>query len=42
MTGDVTEAYLDRVEAARDAAPRSTEEEVPKAQMNLHFSVGTD
>ncbi len=42
VTGDVTEAYLYRVEAARDAAPRSTEEEVPKAQMNLHFSVGTD
>jgi amidophosphoribosyltransferase len=42
VTGDVTEAYLYRVEAARDAAPRSTEEDVPKAQMNLHFSVGTD
>jgi len=42
VTGDVTESYLYRVEAARDAAPSAPEEEVPKSQMNLHFSVGTD
>ena len=38
---DVTE-YLDRIEAARVAAPRSPEEEIAKAQMNLQFTVAGD
>ena len=42
VTGDITPAYLDRIEAARDAAPRGQEEEGGKAQMNLHFSVAGD
>ena len=42
VTGDVTESYLYRVEAARDAAPSAPEDEGPKSQMNLRFSVGTD
>ncbi|MCX7275186.1 MAG: amidophosphoribosyltransferase [Burkholderiales bacterium] len=42
VTGDVSPEYLDRIEAARDAAPRRAEEEIAKAQMNLQFSVARD
>jgi amidophosphoribosyltransferase len=42
VTGDISPEYLDRIEAARDAAPRRAEEEIAKAQMNLQFSVARD
>ena len=42
ITGDITPEYLDRIEAARVAAPRSTEDEIAKAQMNLQFTVAGD
>jgi amidophosphoribosyltransferase len=42
ITGDITPEYLDRIEAARVAAPRGTEDEIAKAQMNLQFTVAGD
>ena len=42
VTGDITPEYLDRIEAARVAAPRSAEDEIAKAQMNLQFTVAGD
>ena len=42
ITGDVTPEYLDRLEAARDGAARGGEDEPPKNQMNLQFSVAGD
>ena len=42
VTGDVTPEYLDRVEAARLAAPQPSDEEAPKNQMNLKFAGATE
>ena len=42
ITGDITPEYLDRVEAARESAPATSEEPAPRAQMNLQFSSGDD
>ena len=41
ITGDITPEYLDRLEAARDGASGG-EDEPPKNQMNLQFSVAGD
>lgn len=42
ITGDVTLAYLDRIEMARHARPTSAEEEAPKNQLNLQLSPAAD
>jgi hypothetical protein len=39
ITGDVSPEYLDRIEAARNAATDAAEDTGPKAQMNLQFSM---
>jgi amidophosphoribosyltransferase len=38
VTGDVSAAYLDRVERARLDAPSSSEEDRPRSQLNLQFA----
>ncbi len=42
ITGDVTPAYLDRIENARLNGPAGIEEESAPNQMNLQFPVATD
>jgi amidophosphoribosyltransferase len=39
ITGEVSPEYLDRIEAARNAATDAAEDTGPKAQMNLQFSM---
>jgi len=42
VTGDVTPAYLDEIERQRLAEPSGGEEDTPRSQMNLQFSVVRD
>ncbi len=42
ITGDVTPEYLDRIELARLSAQGGVEDDLPKSQMNLQFSVAAD
>jgi amidophosphoribosyltransferase len=42
ITGDVTPAYLDRIESARHDQVPSVDDGTQKAQMNLQFSVASD
>jgi amidophosphoribosyltransferase len=42
VTGDVTPAYLDEIERQRLAEPAGGEEDTPRSQMNLQFSVARD
>ncbi|HEY5632891.1 MAG TPA: amidophosphoribosyltransferase [Burkholderiaceae bacterium] len=42
VTGDVTPAYLDRIEEARLRAQSGIDEDVPKSQLNLQFLGAAD
>ena len=42
ITGDITPAYLDRIETARGGSEPAGEEPGQRAQMNLQFSVAND
>ena len=42
VTGDVTAAYLDEIERQRLMAPAGGDEDTPRSQMNLQFSVARD